>query len=195
MTLERIDDHLEQAADLLLDQYKEKPRLYALLASYVRRCQELETATWDVIWNRLIDYAADGQLDTLGAIVGEKRLGKSDATYRVYIRARIRINYSEGHPDDIIDVQRLVESTPFVYREYYPATVVLEYLDDPVTDPHVLRDLAIQTKAAGVRITVIAGSTTNFCFGHEGAVSDDDARSFGEEGTDLYGGPLGSEYI
>src|SRR5688572_13994483 len=104
MALTKIADHVEQGLRLLLDQYKDKPRLTALLSSYLNRVQELEDAAWDVRIKRFVDDAVGAQLDGIGRIVGELRQGRDDVTYRLFILARIRVNLSFGHADDVIDV-------------------------------------------------------------------------------------------
>lgn len=126
-----IDD---QAVDLLIQQYKDKPVIEAIVRSYARRCQELEHAAWDVINSRLlgevyvlfprnnprtceeiadtstaeegiIKLTATGvRLDLVGKIVGEARLGRSDADYEVGIKIRIAINRSNGRSDDLIEI-------------------------------------------------------------------------------------------
>lgn len=171
MGITRLTDHAEQALALLLSQYQDKPRLAALLSSYVRRCQELEDATWDVLTLRLIDDAADEQLDAIGRLVGEVRDGKDDATFRLFILTRIRINLSFGHADDVIDVLNLVETADFILREFYPATMVVEFLAATTRDATVLIGLARRAKSAGVRLQlvysdhVIGGTAFSFCSG------------------------------
>ncbi len=47
------------------------------------------------------------------SLVGEPRKGRDDTTYRRFIRARIRINRSEGTAKDIFDVLGLITSSPW----------------------------------------------------------------------------------
>ena len=108
-----IADHVEQGRALLLEQYRGKPRLDALLAAYTRQVQKLEDAIWSVILGRMLENAAGVQLDKIGKIVGQKRLGEPDVRYRMLIQVRIAINRSSGYPDEIINVARLVCQPPF----------------------------------------------------------------------------------
>lgn len=188
-------DHAEQAAGLLLGVYQEKPRIRALLLSYVARCQELDNAIWGVIVKRLIDNAEAAQLDAIGRIVGEPRNGKVDALYRVYVLARIRINWSKGQPRDVIEVLRIVEAQAFRYREYYPASILVEYVGPPPsTTPAVLVDLAKQAKPAGVRLQLVAPTASNqFTVTPVGGASDP-ALGLGHLGSTTYGGFLSSVY-
>jgi hypothetical protein len=158
VALTHITDHVSAGLARLIGQYQDKPRIAALLSSYLRRVQELEDATNDVLVKRLIDNAADAQLDAIGRIVGEVRDGKSDATFRLFILARIRINLSFGHGDDVIDVLNLVESSAFLLREYWPATMFVDYAVPTTVAPSTLIQLARLAKSAGVRLQILYGA-------------------------------------
>ncbi len=188
-------DHAEQAAGLLLGVYQEKPRIRALLLSYVARCQELDDAIWGVIVKRLIDNAEAAQLDAIGRIVGEPRNGKVDALYRVYVLARIRINWSKGQPRDVIEVLRIVEAQSFRYREYYPASILIEYLGlPPAALPTVLVDLAKQAKPAGVQLQLVAPTASNQFIVTTVGGSSAPTLGLGHFGSVIYGGYLSSAY-
>ena len=64
--------------------------------------QDLEDSSFEVLLNRWIDTAVGVQLDGVGAIVGEAREGRGDDEYRLAIKARIQINFSEATPEDIL---------------------------------------------------------------------------------------------
>jgi hypothetical protein len=132
MALVKTDDHIDQAQGLLIDQYAERPRLAAFLASFSARCQEAEDMLWDVLWKRLIDNAEGHQLDMIGKIVGEPRRDRADNIYRLFVLARIRINWSQGTPNDVIDVVGLVQGSAnsFRYREVYPASLEVVFDND-----------------------------------------------------------------
>lgn len=158
MPLVKIEDHVEQGLELLLSQYQGKPRIAALLSSYLRRVQELEDAIWDVLVKRLIDTATGEQLNMIGRIVGQiNEGGWDDDTYRIFIKGRIRANQSNGHGDDVIDVINLVESADFVLREYYPATMFVDFDTVTVADPVILMELARRAKGSGVRLQLLYG--------------------------------------
>jgi hypothetical protein len=194
--LQHITDHVEQAEDLLLEQYKNKPRTLALLRSFIRRCQELEDAAWEVLLQRFIDNAVGAQLDMLGRIVGQDLDGVDDETYRVYIKARIRVNRSHGRPDDVIDVLRLIETAAFIYSEQYPATAVVLY-EEPSTAPDVaLVDLLGATRAGGTALFLLAGDSgadDHFLWADVGdneQPADDAAHGFADTDTPDEGGKL-----
>jgi len=64
------------------------------------------------------------QLDELGEIVGEPRLGREDFVYRGAIRIRISLNRAGGEPESIIRfVQSAFGADVVAYQEVYPAKV------------------------------------------------------------------------
>ncbi len=160
MGISRTTDHGDQAVDLLLEQYKNKPRLEALLRAYVSEVQAFEDAAWDVLILRLIDNASAEQLNVIGRIVGESRGNHIDALYRLFIAVRIRINRSQGHASDVLEVLfMLTEGSPAEARRFYevwPANMLIEFtypLDLP--DPQEVFDRLFDTKAGGVGLIMI----------------------------------------
>jgi hypothetical protein len=156
-----IDDHTEQALGLLISQYRDKPRLSGLITAITNRLQEFEDCNWDVINKRLLDYidrdgnlahAVGAQLDTIGRIVGQGRGGQDDATYLIYIRAKIFLNKSRAKHDDVIKLLQLVEAADFTYSEYYPCTVWIEFTEPTAADPAVLVELARRAVTGGVQL-------------------------------------------
>jgi hypothetical protein len=176
MPITRIDDHAEQAVGLLIEQYQNKPRLEALLLSYVDEAQDLENAFWDVFWKRLIDNAEGAQLDTIGSIVGEARRSRPDSIYRLYVLARIRINWSHGHPRDVIEVLRIVDPATFTFFEQFPAACDVEYDGAPAASGQDLANLGGAAVSAGVRFGVVLGDEleSSLTWGEfEGEVSEE----------------------
>ncbi len=154
----KIEDHAEQGEALLLAQYRERPRLKALLFSYLRRVQEVEDAAFDLLAGRLIDGATGALLAVIGRIVGQPNEGGwDDTTYRTFVKARIRVNMSNGQGDDVIDVMNLVDGSDFVLREYFPALMLVDFAVPTLIDPRILVILARDTKAAGVRLQLLYG--------------------------------------
>lgn len=113
--------HVKKARALLIEQYKGRPIIQGFLDSYIKRIQDLEDALWDIINSRRLDLAVGLQLDVLGLLVGELRLGRTDEEYRPSIRIRIRVNRSRGRIVDVIDVAKLVNvhGTPIVIEYRY----------------------------------------------------------------------------
>lgn len=160
--LQLVTDHTAEALALLIDQYQGLPRLTGLITAITNRIQELEDTNWDVLNKRLLDYTdANGnpahavaqQLDTIGKVVGQGRNGQDDATYLLYIRARIFLNHSSGLPDEVIALMRIVEPATFIYREY-PTAVWILFTEPTVAPPLDLVTIARLCVAAGVQLNL-----------------------------------------
>lgn len=152
-----ITDHYERAYAHLIEQHKDKPRFAALLASYVRQIQDLEDVAWDVQTARFLDNADLVRLKVLGRIVGQVYRGEAVETYRLFVRARIRINRSNGHSDDILAVAQLIlTGVTLVYNEYYPASIVVTANSNiGAIDVRYIVELLRETKASGVGFAFI----------------------------------------
>lgn len=178
MPLVKIEDHVQQGLDLLLSQYKDKPRIAAVLTSWLDRIQVLEDVAFDIKIARMIDNAVGAQLLVIGRIVGQaNERDWDDDTYRLFIKARIRANQSNGHGDDVIDVLNLVEAADFVLREYYPAAMFIDFDTVTAVEPVILIELARRAKGAGIDLQLLYGDHDvgvdgfSFCAGTTEAAS------------------------
>lgn len=184
--------------DLLLEQFRGKPRIEALLGVFLGQLQHAETAWWQLLVERHLDTASGAALDQLGAIVGESRDGRSDAAYRPFLRARIRVNRSFGRPEDLLDVLRLLLGEGHDVRlvEQPPAAVVIRIqgpLSAPGPGPRTVVDLLQQARAAGVRLTleyVTAEPAASFALGRASAPSSSAATGLGSTTDSDLGGAL-----
>ena len=70
--------------------------------------QDIEDAMRDFLYGLSIDDSEGDQLDHIGEIVGEERLGKTDALYRIAIKIKIGENTSEGTLEKVITIWRLL---------------------------------------------------------------------------------------
>ena len=86
--------------------------------------QDIEDAMRDFLYGLSIDDSEGDQLDHIGEIVGEERLGKTDALYRIAIKIRIGTNVSEGVMETVITIWRLLAPGDLVeISEDYPAKI------------------------------------------------------------------------
>lgn len=116
-----IKNHEEQALDRLLEQFKDKPNVEALIKGWMKGVQTTETSLFELLNNRSIQTAFGVQLDYIGKIVGAKRGGRSDESYREAILLQILINTSEGTPDDILEILSLITNASIVKSfPHYP---------------------------------------------------------------------------
>lgn len=129
--IEKKTTHVQEALQTLIEQFKNKPNLTALITSYVNRIQELENIYYDLYTGRQIDNAIGVQLDGLGSIVGEERQGRDDDDYRTAIKVRIKLNNSRGTTEDILDILiAALGNIAIEITDYYPAGFIVEILDD-----------------------------------------------------------------
>lgn len=116
-----VKNHEDQAFSRLLEQFKDKPNIEALLKGWMKGVQTTEDSLFDLLNNRSIQTAFGIQLDYIGKIVGIKRGGRSDASYREAIQLQILINTSEGTPDDILEILSLITNATIVKSfPHYP---------------------------------------------------------------------------
>lgn len=195
MVPSRVSDHVEKGLALTLSQYRARPIFELWLVSYLRQVQCLEDAAYDVILSRFVDRAKNAQLDLIGKLVGEPRLGRTDDVYRVFVAARIRINRSSGRYRDLVDVYNIICSAPKRMLDVPPANVALEVLDVPDIDPMLLLSMLRDTKAAGVGISLVVPTVApslQFLCGTVGAEIIPAANGCGDVNDPSSGGRLSS---
>lgn len=119
--------------------------------------QYLENKARELLFRLSIDRSEGTQLDHLGEIIGQSRLGTSDEIYRVLLKIRIGINNSEGDIERILTTWKLLTGTSNVKLiESFPARIYLTtttYIGDTVGN--LLIDLLQDVIAAGVSLEEI----------------------------------------
>ncbi len=188
-------DHVKRGLARLLQQYKSKPRMVALLKSYLNRIQELEDGLWEIILYRIMGNAEGAQLDKLGKIVGRGRNNLSDSDYLIAIKGQIRINRSCGTPKDMIDVATLSLPSGFVftYGEAYPAQIVMTMVSAVTFSITVLFGNLTATKPGGVSLFLIYGSappSNTFTFSPDLSSAAGTGQGFGDISDPSVGGLL-----
>jgi hypothetical protein len=159
----QITTHTADALARLPQQFQDKPKLAALISALVDPVQDLENAWWQLLVERAIGVAVGTQLDSIGVIVGQDRIGLSDDDYRRYLRARIAVNRSSGVDDDLIIVARLILFDPdcqiVLSRDGYTqatcnAAVRVTIKNMAITSElaDILNTFLQETKLAGVRL-------------------------------------------
>ena len=105
MALEQVDDHVTEALELMLAQFKGKPAFEGLVSAVVRPLNDVETDAFALTLRTLIIADSEGdQLDGIGSIVGLTRGGRSDADYRLALAEEIALHASAGRTNDLISI-------------------------------------------------------------------------------------------
>ena len=122
--IEKIVTHRDDAIGRLTSQYGDATNLRDLVGLFADRYQGLENVSFELLKKRFIDGAEGVQLDELGEIVGEPRLGRSDRVYRSAIRLRVILNSAGGEPESVIRfVREAFAAEKVVLIELFPAQV------------------------------------------------------------------------
>lgn len=120
------DDIVERGLNRLASQFQGKPIIEAMLSIYLEELSLVRDDLFQLLNERGVSTAVGQQLDILGKIVNESRLGRGDDEYRDAIYLRIFINNSEGTPEDVMSALKLItQASRVAYWEHYPASVHL----------------------------------------------------------------------
>ena len=106
------------ALDRLTQQFRDKANIVAFVTALATPAQALEDALQQLLTQRTIYTATGATLDALGKLVGQARNGLADDDYRRYIAARVRANSSDGLPEQLIAICRLVVDDDIVSYTY-----------------------------------------------------------------------------
>jgi hypothetical protein len=154
-----IPDWPQRLLDRWLAQFRTKPVMRSLMRAIGRAVQCQEDDAFSVSVSTRFPEATGDALDQWGATVGEPRGNFGDATYRLFIRARIKANNSNGSADDLIEAAQLVTAPSTVrHQNIYPACTKLEILrETPMDEEHLRRtgDLLRGMKAGGVCLRLV----------------------------------------
>lgn len=179
---QKLDNYVDESLQFLTYQFKGKENISALVSGFAEQQQTVENANWQLFTERYLDVAEGKQLDDIGKIVGEPRLGRDDDEYRDAISVRIIINDSSGEPASVISVFKIItDSTAVNLIEIEPATLVLQ--GDGPNLPENLFEIMNEVKVAGVRLIITStGGETPFSFD-----GNDETKGFSAVGN-LTGG-------
>ena len=153
MALPVLKDHVQEGVELLLHQWEDSPNIQGLLKSYTENLQLVEGALFQLLNERGLATAIGEQLDVLGRIVGEDRIGKSDEPYRVALVGRATANNSDGSTEDVMrTLKAITQADNISFFEHYPASVHY-YADSGVSNGIV--DALDRASSAGVSTRVL----------------------------------------
>lgn len=158
-----------------------KPRIAAILMSWLNEVQALETAIFATIDARILDNATGAQLRMLGKIVGQANYGWDDVSYRAAIRARVRANLSQGRAIDLWMVANLLAPGAVVQDGRAPLNARVSWSAPIGVDETAVRQLLSVTRSAAVLLEIFrAGGSNPFTYR---SASDPDNSSLGYAST------------
>lgn len=160
----QITNYVARGKARLIEQYKNKPRVEAVLESGLIQVQALEDAAFQVI-NADIFTATGDALAKWGKIVGQENPGLPDDDYRVLILTRIAVNRSNGHPDELIRIVQLIgelfaEDPVIMYASSDASYAIFIDSDIGTIDPQVIADLLDDADQSGVEMGLTVGRST-----------------------------------
>lgn len=172
---------LSRFTDILSD----KPNIRALAEVIAPEMQQLEDMWFQLLNERSLDVGIGAQLDVVGNILNEPRLGKNDDEYRQALRLKIALNTSDGTNDDVRQaVTQLTQSTTVFIDDNYPASV------DIIIDGNNISGDILQTidnvVGAGIGVNIQSTTVDRFAFTDtpDGVIIIDDPEGFGFADTD-----------
>lgn len=171
-----INNHVQQALARLLQQYKQRPLLAALITSLVVQIQDLENAIFALdagrqLWNGTNTPAVGMQLDEIGTIVGISRNGLDDATYLLFIFGKIAENFSDTTTSTILNVIGYVfQAQQVIVQDIYPAGISVQVIGTPISPSLYLTaaNLVQQSLGAGINLVFVGGSPSQNVFRFDG---------------------------
>ena len=130
-------NYVEYPDTYLPSQFDNSTKLKNFLESYLTENEALNQAFVDLSKTTDINTATGYQLDIIGKLVGEERIGRDDLRYRQAIFTRILLNNSNGHHEDILAYLRLATQSTlsrgyelFPAKTIYTTTTSLEGMED-----------------------------------------------------------------
>jgi len=188
MTVSKITNHIQEAQDRLIEQYKQATNLISILDSFNRETQDLEDALFSLFEGRWIENASGQVLDDFGTIIGQERLGFDDDFYKILLYVKLGENISQGETERVIDIYKIITRTSIAQlQEHYPAgmTLLSNGTINPITAEFIYNKLQ-GVVGAGIRIDRI-GEFSGTPFGFSGAPT---ALGFGT----VVDGSIGGEF-
>jgi hypothetical protein len=151
-----ITDHAAQALAKLAEQYKSKVKLAAQLGAFTAQTQAIEDALLGpsgLLPQVMLATATGAQLDLIGRFVGQPRTSFDDATYRLWLAARIQVNLSSGDVESIYSALKtlLAAGQTLQIASEGAASFALRIFGAPLTNASALAGVVAQAKVAGVR--------------------------------------------
>ena len=194
MNVVKIENHVEQSIERLIQQYKCSPLLTGILQSFVVQIQDLEDSIFELKRAQSIIIAEGAQLDKIGEIVDQPRLGNGDEFYRILLLVKIGQNTSYGEPEKVTRVfKTITQATRVHLQEHFPGGVML--MSDGFLNPitvNFLYQIIQSVVPAGVRVDYMGVWDEDCYFSFAG--KENDGEGFGSANDPSFGGCLAELY-
>jgi hypothetical protein len=152
-------NHIEDGTSKVISQYRGKPKFLLRLACYLNQIQHAEDQLALIHEAFRPDTAVGFRLDWIGRKVGQPRVGASDDVFRLYIKARIAANRSQGKIQDQESIAGLL-LVNWDYQEL-PLSITLETSDALTLEQATAIWQLLQLAApAGVPVHLVIGDET-----------------------------------
>lgn len=149
--VERDDDVVARGVSRLIVAFQSKPRIVALLTSYLKQVQDVKTAAYDFYADRMLSSGniTTDLLNKLGKLVGQNREGFDNDTYKLLITARIAANRSDGKRETLIRITSLlVPNTLILLQQFNPQSMIIIPQGPVSFDPYFIAQQFLQKAAA-----------------------------------------------
>lgn len=170
--LRLIVDHVERGLAARTGNLRCDPNAEAFMRPLLEEVQRLEDFWWSIGVDTTIMAAQGAQLDRLGRDVQQDRLGLTDEPYRRAIIAKGIAFTSEGHPDDLVDIVRIITGAPnnlITWTQKAVRTQHIQYCVPSPVDPilqQVLLEL-LDVASHGLVTTYVVECIVGATFGFE----------------------------
>lgn len=165
--------------------FKNKTNWTALITIFAAPFQEVYDALLQLQDERDLDNAVGDQLDILGGVLNKLRAGADDDTYRIRLRAHIRLLKSSGTQPELLDLLDTLLAGSYLFTPYYPASFVIEAVPALTASQASEFGAIIQAgKAAGVRgflVYSLEDDDETFQFASGDASETDTATGFADD--------------
>lgn len=195
MLATKINTHVKDALNRLLEQYKNRPLLNGFLTSLIQQIQDLEDAIFAMdegrqLWNGTTTPAVGAQLDKLGEIVGIQRNGLPDNEYILFLFGKVAENFSDTTIPTILTIFGYLFQTEVFLQELYPAGIGLEAFGTPIPENlwKTAEDIVQQALGAGIQIRYSAISKTKRVFRFAGPNTTGQLNGYGTVSDPSQGG-------
>jgi hypothetical protein len=156
MTLAQVETHEPRGLLKLAPPFWGLPRIASWLIAYLAEVQALEDAVWSYLDGLDVDTCERWVLERLASIVGETARPDDTEALRLYVKARILVNRSDGTPGAIAEVIQVLTDGEVHVLDHSEEVRVLQYTSPP-TDADVAAEILDDAVTAGKQSVWLTG--------------------------------------